>query len=328
MQLSPEVIATATRDGVVESVHRGTVVVADAGGVTARVGDVDQPVYPRSALKPFQSVAILDACSDAGVELDAEALAIASASHDGGDDPQVAAAALLAEAGLDESALRCPPAWPIDERVLAELDAPTALSHNCSGKHAAMILAHTLQGRSVGSYLYPSSPLQFAVRDVLADLTGEAPSGPAVDGCGAPAWLMGLGSLARGYRLLAAAATPQLGRIRDAMTAHPRLVGGPTLPDTMMMGADVRVVAKRGAEGIMAAGFHDPRHGPLGVAVKVADGGDRAAGPVMAAVLDALGAVTPEEVRRAPVLGGGVRHGEVAATPAVALAVTERFGLV
>lgn len=322
-----EVIATATRDGVVESVHRGTVVVVTYDEVHVVVGDAAAPVYPRSALKPFQTVAVLRSCDAAGITLDEESVAIASASHDGSDDAQVAAAALLAEAGLDESALRCPPDWPIDTRVTADLDGPTTLSHNCSGKHAAMLLAHTARGEAPETYLDLTTRLQHAIRLALAEALGAAPNGPGIDGCGAPAWLTTPAALARGYMALVAGANPPLDRVRRAMAAHPLLVGGRTLPDTAMMQADARVVVKRGAEGIMGAGMMHPTHGPVGVAVKVADGGDRAAGPVTAAVLEALGAIVPPHVRRAPVLGGGIRHGEVTATEGVARSVTERFGL-
>jgi L-asparaginase II len=111
------------------------------------------------------------------------------------------------------------------------------------------------------------------------------------------------------------------------MTRHPELIGGQSQPDTALMWTDTRVVAKRGADGVMACGFLHPTHGPLGVAVKVVDGGDRAAGPLAAAVLHALGAGITQTSLRTPVMGGGTQQGTIAATPVVARTTTEIFGL-
>ena len=89
--------ATATRDGVVESVHLAHVVVASAdGAVQAILGDPAAEVYPRSALKPFQAVAVRASLADRGMDLAGSQLAIACASHTGSDDHQVEAASVLA----------------------------------------------------------------------------------------------------------------------------------------------------------------------------------------------------------------------------------------
>ena len=323
--LDPTVLVT--RGNTVESSHLAHVVVATPDGdITVIAGDPTTPVFPRSALKPVQALAVAAQLHEAGVEMTTSQLAIACASHEGGDDHQVEAAALLAEAGLDESALQCPPDWPIEDSVRSQLHGRTSLSHNCSGKHAAMLWAHTANGDDPTTYLDPDTPLQQRIRDVLLDVTGEAPGGPAVDGCGAPAWRCSLVGLGRAFARLSAGVSG-LSAIRDAMIHHPELVGGRRLADTQMMWTDLRVVAKRGAEGIMAAGFAHPAHGPLGVAVKVVDGSDRAAGPLAGTVLHALGADIVESVRRPPVLGGGQLQGHIAPAPTIAAATTQAFGL-
>src|SRR5680860_566400 len=110
---APPVVATVWRDGVVESVHRGSVAVAAADGtILAALGDPARATYVRSAAKPFQALAMLELLAGAAVDVDARALAIACASHQGDDLQQIEAARLLALADLDESALRCPPALP------------------------------------------------------------------------------------------------------------------------------------------------------------------------------------------------------------------------
>jgi L-asparaginase II len=315
MSTSDVALVRVVRNGVVESVHRGHVVLCDASGtVHGAMGDAGRWTYVRSAVKPFQALATLDLLAEGGAALDDVGLAIACASHDGSDDQQIEAARLLSEAGLDESALRCPPALPRDAETAWMQRWPYSLAHNCSGKHAAFLYASVAVGADPADYLSPDSPIQRQVRRRLADACVADPQGPGVDGCGAPAWLLPLAGLATGFARLAAARTGQLGQVRQAMTEHPELVGGPSSVDTQLMRADPRVVAKRGAEAVFAAGLDGPG-GPLGIAVKVTDGGARADGPVAAAVLMGLGAAVPEEVLRPPVLGGGVPQGalEVAA---------------
>ncbi|HVM00073.1 MAG TPA: asparaginase [Egibacteraceae bacterium] len=304
MGLQPAALAQLTRGGVVESTHLGAVAVADADGtVVGRLGDIDALVYPRSALKPFQALATTSLLARAAP--DPVGLAVACASHTGSDDAQIEAAHLLAVAGLDESALRCPPAWPADPATLRTTTEPSRLAHNCSGKHAAFLWAHTAGGGEPERYLDPGCPLQTRVREVLAAVTGAAPTGPAVDGCGAPAWRLPLVRLAAGYaRLAAAHGGAPLAAVRAAMTARPDLVGGAGCADTALMASDRRVVAKRGAEGVLAAGMPTSR-GPVGVAVKVADGAGRAAVPPVAAVLRALGATVPGALLRTPLPPGG-----------------------
>ena len=315
---TPDVeLAHLVRNGVVESVHRGHVVVCDsAGTVLASLGDAHRLTYVRSAVKPFQALATLDLLAAGGVDLDDNALAIACASHDGSDDQQIEAARLLAEAGLDEAALQCPPALPRDPETAWAQRWPHSLAHNCSGKHAAFLYACVVAGEDPASYLRIDSPLQRRVRERLEEAVGAPAQGPGIDGCGAPAWLIPLAALATGFARLAAARTGQLARVRDAMTTHPELIGGPASADTALMTADGRVVAKRGAEAVFAAGVTGDAHG-IGIAVKITDGA-RADASVTAAVLDALGVTTPERVRRPPVLGGGQVQGVLEILPPVA----------
>lgn len=296
-------LAQVTRGGVVESTHRGAVVVADADGtVIGGLGDIDALVFPRSALKPFQAMASSDLLASVGLALpQPHGVAIACASHTGSTEHQIEAAHLLALAGLDESALLCPPDWPAHRETLRASRARARLAFNCSGKHGAFLWAHTATGGEPQTYLDLASPLQQRVRAVLAEVTGVAPTGPGVDGCGAPAWRMPLVRLAQSFaRLAAAEGDSVLGTVHAAMRERPDLVGGPGHADTELMVADARVVAKRGAEGVLAAGVA-LEHGPVGVAVKIADGAGRGAVPPVAAVLRALGATVPGDLVRVPI---------------------------
>jgi L-asparaginase II len=318
----PPVLVTVVRDGVVESVHRGHVAVATPdGAVVAALGDPSLGVYVRSAAKPLQALATLELLASAGRDLDDVGLAMACASHTGTDTHQIEAAHLLALADLDEMALQTPPALPEATVAGRSQTEPTTLAHNCSGKHAAFLLAHTATGGDPATYLDLVSPLQQAVRRHLAEVAGAEPQGPGIDGCGAPAWLLPLSALATAFARLAAAERGSLARVRRAMAAHPELVGGDTTDDTRLMRADARVVAKRGAEGVLAAGFRADR-GPLGIAVKVEDGGLRAVGPAAGAALSALGGMVPADLLSQPVLGGGRLRGHVIADVSVTAALS------
>ncbi|MGH8886624.1 MAG: asparaginase [Egibacteraceae bacterium] len=322
---TPPVLVRVVRDGVEESAHRGHLVVTDPdGAVAVALGDPDHTFYARSAAKPFQALAMLDLLDEAGTALDIEALAIACASHNGSATHQVEAARLLALADLDESALRCPPGLPTDLSALLDQRAPTPLAHNCSGKHAGFLLAHTAIGGDPAAYLDLDTRLQHRVRDRLAEATLSELAGPGVDGCGAPAWVVRLRGLAAGFAQLGSGAGLYR-RVRAAMTSRPDLVGGAGCTDTELMLADHRIVAKRGAEAVLAAGFNHEWYGPLGLAVKIEDGSTRATGPALAAVVGALGARVGEGVARPSVLGGGYPHGGIEADPTIAAAVRAAF---
>jgi L-asparaginase II len=77
----------------VESRHRVRLCVADSDGrILLALGDVDEPVYPRSAVKPFQALALVESGAADAFAVDDSELALACASH-GGEPEHVALAA-------------------------------------------------------------------------------------------------------------------------------------------------------------------------------------------------------------------------------------------
>jgi L-asparaginase II len=302
------IVAAVDRNGVDESFHHGTVVVADAAGCRALVGDIDTVIYPRSSLKPLQTTAMLEA----GLCLNSRGLALASASHDGSAAHLEVVREVLAAAGRSEADLATTPDLPYDrgeaERVIAAGGGRTSLQMNCSGKHAAMIATCVAAGWPVEGHLEPDHPLQSHIAQVVARLTGEV-SHIGVDGCGAPTHAVPIGGLALAISAIAA----ERGEVWSAMTGHPELVGGPERPVSVLMRAVPGLMAKDGAEGVFVAGLPDGR----AVAVKIADGAARAAAVVAAAALRTLGVDVPVEIDAAlapPALGGGRTVGRVRAT--------------
>jgi L-asparaginase II len=281
-------VAITSRSGFDESVHFGAVVgLGRDGGIEFAVGHPDAIVYPRSSNKPMQAVAMVRA----GLSLPPELLALVCASHDGTPMHTAAAQRILAGAGLDESALANVASLPLDqasaEAVLRAGGQRTPLLMNCSGKHSGMLATCVHNGWAHDpSYLAVDHPLQLAITDAIDELCEEPHTHIGVDGCGAPAHAMSLAGLARAFRSIANGSAGQAGhQVYEAMTSNPEMVGGAQRDVTNFMRHVPGLMAKDGADGVFAAALPDGR----AIALKIADGGDRARPPVMVAALQALG---------------------------------------
>jgi L-asparaginase II/predicted PurR-regulated permease PerM len=303
---SPYVPVAATRrSGFDESVHFGAAVAVDAGGeVIWSVGDPIVQIYPRSSLKPLQARAMVDL----GLRLPPELLALVCASHDGTPAHLDGVRRILTAAGLDETSLGNTAALPLDpdsaEAVLRGGGGRTALHMNCSGKHAGMLATCVLNGWDVETYLHPDHPLQQRIVEDVARLA-DGVVHVGVDGCGAPTFVTSLVGLARAFGSIAA----EHGPVHEAMTRHPEMVGGDARAVTIMMRSFLGLMAKDGAEGVLAAGLPDGS----AMALKIADGAKRAVPAVALAALGALGLdiATVADRLDQPILGHGRRVGEV-----------------
>ncbi|HVU71915.1 MAG TPA: asparaginase [Mycobacteriales bacterium] len=307
------ILVEVVRSRLVESVHRGTLVVLDAGGVLVEaVGDPWAVIWPRSCMKPLQAVAMVRA----GLDVDDELLALAASSHSGEAVHVAGVRRLLATAGLGPEALDNTAGLPLGPEAAQTLllagGGPDRIHQNCSGKHAAMLVTAVLNGWPTDGYRDPDHPLQVALRNSIEDTLNAPVESVGVDGCGAPLFGVPLQPLARGLANVVAAdpGTPER-RVADAMRAHPDLVGGTGRHVTSLMRAVPGLLAKDGAEGVYVAALP----GGPSVVVKVEDGADRAAGLAATAALirhgvdaDALAPLT-----RQPVLGHGIAVGEMRA---------------
>ena len=299
-------LAVIERGGVIESRHLGAAAVVDASGRILRaVGDVHATIWPRSTLKPLQSIAVLGT----GARFADDELVLATASHCGSPAHLAVVERMLAADGRDASALQCPAQWPLGGRERAELLArgagPSRLTMNCSGKHAGFLRGSDALGAESAGYLSPEHPLQRRIVETIEAWTGEPVRATSVDGCGAPLHATSLAALARGIARVAQGGTPESARLMRAVAAEPWAIDGPGRANTIAI-ERLGVIAKIGAEGLVVIGH------PSGaaVAVKVLDGSMRATTPVALALLVAEGlvdaaaadAVLSELVE--PVLGG------------------------
>ncbi|WP_410676488.1 asparaginase [Amycolatopsis sp. cmx-4-68] len=288
--MTHEPLVELVRDGLVEGVHHGSLVVLAPDGTTLfAAGDPDAAMYPRSTAKPLQATAM----ARLGLRLSPAGFAIAAASHSG--EPKHLDAALDVLGGRSPDALGNPIDYPYDpverDHWLADGRAPARLAHNCSGKHAAMLATCDLNGWSTDGYLDPAHPLQRAIAATVEDLTGRGIPRVAVDGCGAPLFATTLRGLATAVSTIATAepGTPEH-RVADGIRRHPELVGGSRRDVTAVMRAVPGLIAKDGFEAVQVAALPDG----TAIAFKIADGGDRARYPVLAAALKLCGIEVPD----------------------------------
>jgi L-asparaginase II len=298
-------VAVAERSGFRESVHQGAVVALGPDGTVAwSAGDPDTVIYPRSALKPLQAASMVGA----GLELDDRLLALVCASHDGRPEHVTAVTEILTSFGLDASDLANTPTLPLDPDASTAAvragELPRSITQNCSGKHAGMLATAVLNGWPTAGYLAPDHPVQHRILDDLARDVGPVEH-VGVDGCGAPAATVSLSGLAAAVRRLAV----DRHQVHRAMTGHPEMVGGPTRDVTVLMRLVPGLLAKDGAEGVQVAALPDGR----AVAVKIADGSQRARFPVTVAALRMIGVEIDANAFVEPVLGHGEPVGRVRA---------------
>lgn len=301
-------VVEVTRGDLVESVHRVAACTVDAKGrVLEGAGDIDAPVYLRSAAKPFIAAAVIAAGADTAFGLDGREVAVMSASHSGEPMHVDAVLSILNKIGMSVGDLQCGVHWPYDESAAEALrragTAPTALHNNCSGKHAGILALCKIIGADTATYLSVANPAQRRVLEFCARVSDDdAATWPlGIDGCGIPVYATGLRNAARSFARLATledvsdADARALRVVRDAMVAHPAYVAGTRQLDTELMAAGGgTILSKGGAEGVHGVGAIDRAFGYVS---KVLDGASRARGPSSIAMLRRLGVLDDTQVQ-------------------------------
>jgi L-asparaginase II len=306
MQANP-ILVELTRGNWVENRHRAALVVTDATGkVIARAGDTARPIFPRSAIKSMQALAMVTSGAIEHFSLTDEELALACASHQGEPEHIRGVTRFLDHIGLSVADLECgahaPTSPAARDAMRARHEQPTALCNNCSGKHSGMLSVALAIGVPTKGYVNREHPTQIAVRAAIETVIGEPLSLDrcGTDGCSIPtwaapldAWALGFARMSTGQGLPAnfASATK---RIFDAATSHPFLVAGSNNLDTEAMEAfGGRLMLKGGAEGVFCGAI---RNKGWGFALKIDDGHALASRALVAALL--LELAEPNAVQR------------------------------
>jgi L-asparaginase II len=302
--MTDPVVVEVLRGSSVESAHRGAAVVVDAEGRQVfALGDVERPVYPRSAIKALQALPLVESGAADRYGFGAAELALACSSHGGEPRHAATSAAMLAKAGRDGATLECGAHWPSNAAASQDLARsgalPTALHNNCSGKHAGFVCFACSEGIDPRGYVGREHKVQRFVAEAVGEVTGTrldtAPVG--TDGCSIPTYAIPLDRLAHGFARFATGhgvgpeRAKAFARLREACAAEPFMVAGTGrfCTDVMtLLGA--KAFVKTGAEGVFCAAF--PELG-LGVALKCADGNSRASEVMMAALIRRFVALDP-----------------------------------
>jgi L-asparaginase II len=294
------ILIEVLRGTMVESRHCGAAAIVDVEGrVVAGWGDIERPVYARSAIKPLQALPLIETGAADQFALGDEEIALACASHSGEPEHVRHVEHWLARIGLTSSDLECGPHAPLNEEASAALlhagASPSALHNNCSGKHTGFLTTAVHLGFATRGYIQPDHPVQRHWQEVLAQMSGtDLTSAPAgVDGCGIPVRGLSLRATAAAMAQLAAPVrlapvrAAAAGRVLRAMANAPFMVAGTGRFCTeVMRHAGTQVAVKTGAEGVYVAALPG-KH--LGVALKIDDGAARAAELAMATILCSLG---------------------------------------
>lgn len=316
-EVANPLLVEVTRGSQVESRHRAALAVVDTEGkVVLSAGDIDRPVYARSAIKSLQAIALVESGAADAFAVSEPELALACASHSGEPRHVEAVLAWLDRLGLSAADLECGPQLPGYEPALVALLAgggeATAAHNNCSGKHSGFLTLARHLGVPTRGYIAYEHPVQQRILGVLEGMTGldlgAAPRG--IDGCGIPVIGIPLGNMALAMARLGnpddqpEARQEACRRLRQAVAAHPFMVGGSGRFDTRVMElTSEKALIKTGAEGVYCAAF--PELG-LGVALKVDDGAGRAAEVLMGRLLARFGILDE---------GAAARLGGLLATP-------------
>lgn len=272
------------REGIIESKHHVQAAVCDnRGRVLSVAGNAETASFVRSALKPFQALAVTTTGTLERFNLTDRDLAIICSSHQGTIAQVRQAFNVLWRADVDPSALQCP--------IPAGQKSP--LQYNCSGKHAGMLAVCRQRNWPLNNYLQRSHPVQRLILAKVAELL-RMPAEEFIcarDDCGAPTYVMQIGQMATLYAQLASGNNVDMERIVRAMTHHPSMVSGDGEFDTELMRlSEGELVSKSGAEGVQCIG----RVGEgMGLAIKVMDGSQRAKYAVAIHLLKQMGWITP-----------------------------------
>ena len=301
-----KLLVEVTRNNTVESRHFGSAVVCDfKGHVVESWGDISSLIFPRSALKPMLAIHLIESGASERYNLNDAELSLACSSHQGEQMHQNLVESWLNRLGLTEDHLACGAVLPEHPESAHELLASgqhgCRIHHNCSGKHTGFLTTALHLDLPLDNYHLIEHPLQQLSLDILSDLADvdikQYPMG--TDGCGLPAPTMPLLQLGHAMARfanpvdLSEERTQAIYRLHEAISNEPLYIAGHgSVVSELNEITKGSVLAKTGAEGVITAAI--PERG-LGIALKIADGSERARSVALLAILDYLDVLSDDE---------------------------------
>jgi len=312
-----------TRGNIVESLHFGAAAVVDShGSLLASLGDPQLATFLRSSAKPFQALPFIEMGGQEKFDLTLREIGLMCSSHSGTDEQVAVLKGMQAKIGVTADDLMCGMHYPLHEATADAMklrgEGLTTYRHNCSGKHTGMLAHAKMRGAPIANYVDFHHPIQESILQAFAEMC-VLPAQQielGVDGCSAPNFAIPLYNAAFGFARLCdphdldPKRASSCRTITSAMTGNPDMVAGPGRFDTLLMqAAKGSILSKGGAEGFQALGLLPGALGKdspgIGIAIKISDGDptDRARSGVALAILQALGALKPEQLEQMVTFG-------------------------
>lgn len=298
-----ELIVQVKRGDYPENIHRCHLVVVDRyGNNVFQKGDGNYLTCLRSAAKPLQAVPIMLNNLDKYYGLTEQEVAAFCGSLNGEPFQIDVVRSILQKANVAEDCLKCGATYPSYKKAADDLRAkgekPAPIYHNCSAKHAGMLIVCQFKGYDKSTYLKPEHPLQQEILEIISDYAELKKDEIKVvtDGCGLPVFFMPLKNIAIAYKNLALKMENSQSRVRRLLKAaldFPEMVGGTDrLCSNVIKTTNGKVFAKVGADGVYAA-FNINKMESL--AMKVEDGSAKAVQTAFVVAMEKIGWLNPSE---------------------------------
>jgi L-asparaginase II len=302
-------LAEVTRSNVVESIHRGDIAVVNfKGEVLAQTGDLEKLIFLRSASKPIQGIAAINAGVVEKYNLDLKEIAILVSSHNGEKEHIEVLLEILKKIGASEEQLECgihdPTSMEEARKLLRTGSEIRKLHCNCSGKHIGLIAASKAKGFGIEGYYKIEHQIHKEISNLISEFSNldgkEVITG--IDGCGVPVFAVPIKNAALMYANLCSEKfqndkyKKSQNYILSAMTKYPEMVAGKGRFDTELMRRfGDRLIGKIGAEGVYCVGIIGKG---IGIALKIEDGNSRAISPVILELLLQLKIINKGELEQ------------------------------
>ena len=294
------------RGGFTESTHRGVAVLINSNGeILQEWGNSNTLIYPRSALKPIQSLNLYKDGVAKALGLSDNLIALTTASHHAENIHQKMINNWLKKINLKEKHLSCGPSWPwnIKDQFKAhsKYKVKRKIFHNCSGKHCGHLAVSKYKNLPIKNYQNKDHPIQKDLIKLIEDLSKYKIKNIGVDGCTLPNPLIPLKKFAfamaqlADYKKLNEYSTIAK-RIFDSCVKFPEITGGSKSINSILTKLSKgKIFVKNGAEGVFVAIIPEQKSA---LAVKIIDGASRAAEVAIAGLLSELKIINNEKINK------------------------------
>lgn len=279
------------RTGIVESLHRASIVVVQDCKILFSCGNTEQLISMRSSAKPFMAIPFVEDGLHLKYRLEKDELCLMMSSHNGEELHRNKVKSILDKGGLAVDNLKCGYHLPYFEWLLPEYIAENdekkkQLFHNCSGKHAGMLIYAKDKCFDLESYFSRDNLLQQFIQERVKQYIGISSKDDfkvGIDGCGVPNYCISLKKLAMAYQNFGI--TEETECLRTSILENPYMIAGKERIETEMI-EEYQYIAKSGSEGVFCVSIPNQN---IGIAIKIESGSDEAAESMIVEIMVKLG---------------------------------------